>query len=78
MAQTTIPLYKEVPNSKTASDYKEKADTMKRWCNSYTAKFQFLISRFLNPNIPMKKMLQLLFARAVVMRFLLIILKEQL
>ncbi len=28
MAQKTIPLYKEVPNSKPASDYKEKADTM--------------------------------------------------
>jgi acetyl esterase/lipase len=26
-AQTTIPLYKEVPNSKTAADYTEKADT---------------------------------------------------
>jgi acetyl esterase/lipase len=26
-AQTTIPLYKEVPNSKTAADYEEKADT---------------------------------------------------
>jgi len=26
-AQTTIPLYKEVPNSKPAADYKEKADT---------------------------------------------------
>ena len=26
-AQTTIPLYKEVPNSKPAFDYKEKADT---------------------------------------------------
>lgn len=29
MAQTTIPLYNKVPNSKTASDYKESADTMK-------------------------------------------------
>lgn len=28
MAQKTIPLYKEVPNSKPASAYKEKADTM--------------------------------------------------
>lgn len=27
MAQTTIPLYKEVPNSKPALNYKEKADT---------------------------------------------------
>ena len=26
-AQTTIPLYKEVPNSKPAANYKEKADT---------------------------------------------------
>ena len=29
MAQNTIPLYKEVPNSKPDKDYKEKADTMK-------------------------------------------------
>jgi acetyl esterase/lipase len=29
MAQTTIPLYNEVPNSKPDKDYKEKADTMK-------------------------------------------------
>lgn len=28
MAQKTIPLYKEVPNSKPASNYKERADTM--------------------------------------------------
>jgi acetyl esterase/lipase len=28
MAQKTIPLYKEVPNSKPALNYKEKADTM--------------------------------------------------
>jgi acetyl esterase/lipase len=28
MAQTTIPLYNEVPNSKPALNYKEKADTM--------------------------------------------------
>jgi acetyl esterase/lipase len=28
MAQTTIPLYKEIPNSKPDRDYKEEADTM--------------------------------------------------
>src|SRR5665213_595196 len=27
MAQTTIPLYQEIPNSKPATNYKEKADT---------------------------------------------------